>query len=61
MTDGHWLLVASFTLRDLRLHLSLLPMSNIAHLFIGRVLEGLQRSDYMGIPSLDLSSEPGYF
>ncbi|BDT14952.1 hypothetical protein N39L_51850 [Limnospira platensis NIES-39] len=28
---------------------------------IVRALEGLQRSVYMGIPSLDLSYPPGYF
>ncbi|CDM94419.1 hypothetical protein ARTHRO_12093 [Limnospira indica PCC 8005] len=49
------------TSRTIRLHFSLLPVSNIAHLLMGRALEGLQRSVYTGIPSLDLSYPPGYF
>ncbi|MDT9328761.1 MAG: hypothetical protein P5694_24110 [Limnospira sp. PMC 1286.21] len=43
--------------QGIRLHLSLLSLSTYSL----RTLEDLKRSVYTGIPSLDLSSPPGYF
>ena len=57
MTIGLGLLVASFTLKSIRLHFHY-STGTSRHL---RANEGFKRSIYAGIPSLDSSSEPGYF